>query len=200
MKNTLNTFKIMPASEKVLIVFMIFTVMFFFVQSALPLDKSVEQSDKVASAVGGAVDKVTNVAGAIVDKVTGNDKPADNENDKPMADEKPKDEKPVEDETSPFGDFVRKNMRKIAHFGEYGVLGIEMALLFYFFTKKRLFGLVNLTVAALLIAFSDETIQIFSGRGASLKDVWLDFSGFLTFGILTLSVLYIVQKLKRKNI
>ena len=30
---------------------------------------------------------------------------------------------------------------------------------------------------ALLTGFIDETIQIFSGRGSAVSDVWLDFSG-----------------------
>ena len=29
----------------------------------------------------------------------------------------------------------------------------------------------------MLTGFIDETIQIFSGRGSAIRDVWLDFSG-----------------------
>ena len=47
-------------------------------------------------------------------------------------------------------------VRKLAHFTEFFCLGC---------------------VLALLTGFIDETIQIFSGRGSAVSDVWLDFSG-----------------------
>ena len=66
-------------------------------------------------------------------------------------------------------------VRKLAHFTEYLVLGIELMAYFRVFHLGAFHGLF---VAAL-----DETIQIVSQRGSSLLDVWLDFAGCLT-GIL----------------
>ena len=74
-------------------------------------------------------------------------------------------------------------LRKLAHFGEFALLGLELAGLF-FLNRGRSFKSVCLSaLCALAAASADETIQLFSGRAAMLKDVLLDFSGALT-GIL----------------
>ena len=66
-------------------------------------------------------------------------------------------------------------VRKLAHFTEYFILGMELMAYFGVFHTGAFHGL---TVAAI-----DETIQLLSQRGSSLLDVWLDFAGCLT-GIL----------------
>ena len=64
-------------------------------------------------------------------------------------------------------------VRKLAHFTEFFCLGCVLALLLPFRGRSQLLagGL------SLLTGFIDETIQIFSGRGPAISDVWLDFSG-----------------------
>lgn len=91
-------------------------------------------------------------------------------------------------------------IRKCAHFSEYAVLGMELSGLFSI-SKRRLFkdGMVFLPawLSGFLIAFIDETIQIFSsGRGAMIADVWLDSMGALT-GILL--ILLMKKILKRRS-
>ena len=44
------------------------------------------------------------------------------------------------------------------------------------------------------MAAIDETIQIFTGRGSQLQDVWLDFAGFTTGLILVLAVRAIARR------
>lgn len=86
-------------------------------------------------------------------------------------------------------------IRKLAHFGEFALLGLELAGLF-FLNRGRSFKSVCLSaLCALAAASADETIQLFSGRAAMLKDVLLDFSGALT-GILLLWLLTLGQKKK----
>ena len=76
-------------------------------------------------------------------------------------------------------------LRKLAHFGEFALLGLELAGLF-FLNRGRAFKSACLSaLCALAAASADETIQLFSGRAAMLKDVLLDFAGALT-GILLL--------------
>ena len=79
-------------------------------------------------------------------------------------------------------------VRKSAHFCEFGLLGCELMLLFWLRSGVRFQNLCNAAFAALLSAVTDETIQIFSGRGSQVQDVVLDFSGALT-GILLVSLL-----------
>lgn len=72
-------------------------------------------------------------------------------------------------------------LRKVAHFVEYFLLG----------TALRLSGarpsLLRTLNGGLLVAFMDETLQIFSGRGSSVADIWLDLSGVLVGALLTLA-------------
>ena len=88
-------------------------------------------------------------------------------------------------------------VRKSAHFCEFGLLGCELTLLFCLRSGPSLQNGCNAAFAALLAAVTDETIQSFTGRGSSVRDVVLDFTGALT-GILLLS-LALKQIGKRKN-
>ncbi len=87
-------------------------------------------------------------------------------------------------------------VRKSAHFCEFGLLGCELMLLFWLRSGVCFQNLCNAAFAALLSAVTDETIQIFSGRGSQVLDVVLDFSGALT-GILLVSLLIpLIEKRK----
>ena len=87
-------------------------------------------------------------------------------------------------------------VRKSAHFCEFGLLGCELILLFRLRSGVRFQNLCNAAFAALLSAVTDETIQIFSGRGSQVQDVVLDFSGALT-GILLVS--FIIQLIEKRK-
>lgn len=90
---------------------------------------------------------------------------------------------------TPTGAYVQKNIRKIAHFTEFGVLGVEVALYVAFFAKRKIFIALSYP-AALITAFFDESIQIFSKRGPLITDVWVDFLGFFVFATLTYAVFF----------
>ena len=68
-------------------------------------------------------------------------------------------------------------VRKTAHFCEFGLLGAELVLLMRLRGGRGFQCLCNSAFAALLAAVTDETIQVFSGRGSQVLDVVLDFSG-----------------------
>ena len=86
---------------------------------------------------------------------------------------------PLEDDTI---------LRKLAHFVEFGLLGCELSALLRLRGLKGLQNVCYSALAAFFIAAADETIQIFSGRGALLSDVLLDFTGAIT-GIVVLNLL-----------
>ena len=87
-----------------------------------------------------------------------------------------------------FGSFIHENIRKIAHFTEYGLLGIEIAIYVMLYAEEKLKQAAFSTFIPFAVGFTDETIQIFSGRGPSVADVWIDVGGFLSFSLLTYSV------------
>jgi len=78
-------------------------------------------------------------------------------------------------------------VRKSAHFCEFCLLGCELTLLFWLRSGVSLQNGCNCAFAALLTAVTDESIQLFSGRGSQVQDVVLDFGGALT-GILLMSL------------
>lgn len=69
-------------------------------------------------------------------------------------------------------------VRKLAHFAEFALLGGESALLLRAIGRSANFlrGGFSL-LCCLLAALCDETVQIFSGRGAGIVDCWIDFAG-----------------------
>ena len=96
------------------------------------------------------------------------------------------------------GEFVHENVRKIAHFTEYFVLGIFTSLYVVIFMprtaslpRERIRFVIYSVASAPLVALFDETIQIFSGRGPSVSDVWLDTLGFVSSAGVIYAVFYI---------
>ncbi len=90
-------------------------------------------------------------------------------------------------------------VRKLAHFTEHAVVGLILGLFTYPklgnspSRRDRFDAVVLPLVAGFFIGFIDETIQIFSGRGPMIQDVWIDFFGvFLGVGIAIL-----IRELKR---
>ena len=88
-------------------------------------------------------------------------------------------------------------VRKLAHFTEYAVLGLVLVPVFK--GRKRYF--VHAVEHAFFVAFIDETIQIFSGRGPAIKDVWIDVGGAFTGAVIITLILFLVSKKagKKKN-
>ena len=103
-----------------------------------------------------------------------------------------------------FKEFVLENIRKIAHFTEYGILGTEVALYILIYERKRckMFAPLSLLVPV-LVGFLDESIQVLSERGPSITDVWIDIGGYFAFSILVYivagTVFFVKDLLKRKS-
>lgn len=144
--------------QLLVILLIISTLAFIFIQSTLPPEKSSEQS----SAVGEIIEEI------------------------------------IPPET-PVGGYVQTNIRKIAHFVEFAVLGAEVAVFTVLFLRKKTYVFSSFGFG-FFVAFLDETIQIFSDRGPAVTDVWLDFFGFASFAVLvyTVSVLILYINSKRK--
>lgn len=76
--------------------------------------------------------------------------------------------------------FLYENMRKVAHFSEFALLGAEAAVLPAALKKKWLRYLASAWLFCVLVATVDETIQYFvPGRAAAWADVALDSAGAL---------------------
>lgn len=106
---------------------------------------------------------------------------------------------PILPSDTPAGSYVQDNIRKIAHFVEFFALGMEIAVYVLLFMPKIRFAVLSLLVGA-AVAACDETIQIFSERGAQVADVLLDFSGFATCAVFVYVIGFLIYFSKdRRN-
>ena len=85
-------------------------------------------------------------------------------------------------------------LRKAAHFAEYTALGVITLLFYGTLTADRTKKFLSAALTGISVPLVDETIQIFSGRGSALADVWIDISG-VVFGTALISlILYILSR------
>ncbi|OQB24312.1 MAG: VanZ like family protein [Firmicutes bacterium ADurb.Bin182] len=68
-------------------------------------------------------------------------------------------------------------VRKLAHFCEYGFLGVLLASFVVARRRVGLQSIANCLSFSLAVAVADEAIQILSNRGSQVSDVLLDFAG-----------------------
>lgn len=93
------------------------------------------------------------------------------------------------------------NIRKVAHFVEFCVLAIIGCFLLLCFDMSVGLRVALAAFGGLFFPICDETIQIFSQRGSSVRDVWIDIAGY-TLGCLVATVAVSIKKKvtnKRKN-
>lgn len=90
-------------------------------------------------------------------------------------------------------------VRKLAHFAEFALLGGETSLLLRAIGRPVSFlrGGFSL-LCCLLAAVCDETVQIFSGRGPGIVDVWIDFAGAFFGFFLLLGLSGLLRKKARR--
>lgn len=101
---------------------------------------------------------------------------------------------PPDSETT---DFVLTNVRKIAHFSEFGLLGI-LTVLFAATYRPHAVFVGRWLVFGFFAAFFDETIQMFTSRGPAIADVWIDVGGYIFYSLLTLLILTPVLLIRKR--
>ncbi len=113
---------------------------------------------------------------------------------------------PIIPSDTPSGSYIHTNLRKIAHFIEFAALGLEVALFVILFlpawgstlrSKAKL--ILHSYLVAPLTALLDETIQVFTGRGPAITDVWIDTAGFVTLATLAYLVYLAVVFIRRRR-
>ena len=81
-------------------------------------------------------------------------------------------------------------VRKAAHFTEYLILGVLLALEFANFVRGWFRRFVEPWMLALTTAFIDETIQLFvEGRSGQVSDIWVDVAGAALGILITLAII-----------
>lgn len=146
----------MLALRIVLLTLIAATLVFIFVNSALPPEKSSEASDGFSDFIATIIPPDTTLGG-----------------------------------------FIKDYIRKIAHFTEYGLLGMLLALYLSLFAKRRVRAALFSPLFALVVGFIDESIQIASKRGPEILDVWIDIGGFVFFSLIAYGVIFLVWQAVR---
>lgn len=99
---------------------------------------------------------------------------------------------------------LRRLVRKSAHLIEFAMLGVAVGIELYLVKRvhsKRFYGLG--CFYGLAVAVLDEYIQTFSDRTDSIKDVLLDFGGFIfgtVIAVIGISVFLIVSKKRKRKV
>ncbi len=87
-------------------------------------------------------------------------------------------------------------VRKMAHATEYSWLAMAVFVRMCLDKKKiRRYKVLHM---CFFVAFIDETIQIFSGRGPQIRDVWVDLLG-ASIGLLIATVVRKIWKYKKSS-
>ena len=88
----------------------------------------------------------------------------------------------------PFG-FTEHFIRKMAHFTEFGVLGVLSGALFCGCCQRLRTVFLFSVMTGMSTALCDETIQLFvDGRSGQISDVWIDVAGTAAGAVLALSI------------
>ena len=91
-------------------------------------------------------------------------------------------------------------VRKLAHFCEYGALGILPGALLLVKKKSGIFRWSYALLCALAVAVIDESIQLLAdGRGAQVQDVLLDTAGSLTGLLAVWLIAVLVRWLRHRD-
>ena len=89
-------------------------------------------------------------------------------------------------------------VRKLAHFSEFAALGAVFWLLSGEYTKDRTKRAISASFVGVFVPLSDETIQIFSGRGPAITDVWIDAAGYATGAVLIALIAFFLLRRKAR--
>ena len=91
-------------------------------------------------------------------------------------------------------------IRKLAHFGEYALLGFNMSGFLSTFDKPKYFTPAAAAASGFLYACSDEFHQYFvPARSARFTDVLIDFSGVLTGTVFFIVLFAVIKAVKNKR-
>ncbi len=91
------------------------------------------------------------------------------------------------------------NIRKLAHYLEFCALGFLSALILSYLSLENKERAAALMLSAIFFPLVDETIQLFSGRGPAIKDMWIDIAGFASGAALLLLIALIKKKTAEKK-
>ena len=98
-----------------------------------------------------------------------------------------------------LGDFIIANIRKIAHAVEFGMLGSFVAAFSATFGAKWQYYHVTSILFGLVIGFLDESLQMCTGRGPMILDVWIDLGGYTALYLIIFTCVAAIRAHRRSK-
>jgi hypothetical protein len=95
--------------------------------------------------------------------------------------------------------FTHDFFRKLAHFSEFFLLALEINYLYFLVHGVKKEKLAEIISAGLFVAVIDEGLQILSNRGAMVKDIFIDYSGYLVGTAVFFVVLLLIKTVKERR-
>lgn len=96
---------------------------------------------------------------------------------------------------SPLIPLMQANIRKIAHAVEFFMLGFISALTLAILRRATFHMVLHAILLVLMTAVADESIQLFTSRGAQVQDILLDFFSGLAGCFLVLTIYWFFSRL-----
>lgn len=90
-------------------------------------------------------------------------------------------------------------VRKLAHFSEFALLGIFVTWLSLIGRPGKMPPVHTIALCGIFTALIDETIQLFNDRSSQVKDVWIDFSGFMAGFLVALAIYSVAVRRREKK-
>lgn len=92
-------------------------------------------------------------------------------------------------------------VRKFAHFFEFFLLGAEFCALYIALKRESFCGYFSILPFGLYVSVIDEGIQILSERGPEVRDIFIDYGGYLT-AIAAFFITFVIRRAvkNRKNV
>ncbi len=96
-------------------------------------------------------------------------------------------------------EITHDGVRKFAHFFEFAALGAEFCVLYILLKRQSYGGFAEMLPFGLYVAVIDEGIQILSDRGPEVRDIFIDYGGYLAATLAFFTVFIISRAIKNKK-
>ena len=96
-------------------------------------------------------------------------------------------------------EITHDGVRKFAHFLEFAALGVEFCALYIVLKRQSFGGFAEMLPFGLYVAVIDEGIQTLSDRGPEVRDIFIDYSGYLAATLVFFIVFVIRRAVKRRK-
>ena len=90
-------------------------------------------------------------------------------------------------------------VRKLAHFSEFAALGALLTWLSLIGRPGEKPSVHRIALCGILTALIDESIQMLGDRSSQVKDVWIDFSGFMVGFLAAWAIVAAVTRRREKK-